>query len=163
MKKYNLLLACLLFMITSCTHSPEKALNTIINKSSADEDVTLILENYKDIDSIKIHTLENLAHMSKGYDFYLNDLKTKKSILVKYIVNKETFNQVTDSVFTYFEDNKITYRKIIGEIDAMNRINKKYNGNTSSSNEKRKELELKFASRDWKSFNAYTLKLFKFE
>jgi hypothetical protein len=160
MNKYIILFVFLLFIVVSCTHSPEKALNSVITKSSAEEDISLIENNYKQIDSTKIRTLNNLLNISKGYEAYTNDLKSKKSILSKFVVDKKTFDLVSDSVFNYFKTNKITYKKLLGELDAMNRINNKYSKLTSISSEKRKSLEVKFACRNWFSFNQFTLELF---
>lgn len=165
MKAIKHLLSFLIISLIAiaCNHSPESALNTVININSAEEDIRVITDNCTKDDSIKVRSLNNILRLTKGYDFYLNDLKNKKSILAKYIVDKETFNNVSDSIFDYFNENKITYKKLLGEIDAINRINNKYSTTKSPSANKRKEYELKYSSRNWNAFNNYTLHLFKIQ
>jgi len=160
MKKNIYHIVILALFITSCTHSPEKALNKVINKSSAESDIALIEKNSEGMDSIKIRTLNNLMHLSKGYEAYQNDLKSKNSILLKYLVNQDTFEKVNDSIFNYFDNNNITYRKLLGEIEAINRINAKYAKIATPSADKLKGYEIKFASKNWSAFNTYTMRMF---
>lgn len=110
------LLLPLSVIVLSCDATRDQ----IIIKDNVELSVVKIKEN-SDLDSTKIDLLDNLVALAKGRDEYINmRLKDdKEKSLKKYIVSKEKFDENVDNLFSYFLANKISYNKLLTEVDTL--------------------------------------------
>jgi hypothetical protein len=111
------------------------------------------------MDSAKINALDNIGNIAKGYDFYLQSLQANRKVLVPYLIGKQRFENVSDSLFDFFNNNQVTYKMILNAISKLEKFNKMYN-QLNAENEKIKADSIHINCKNWSQFNNISLKMF---
>lgn len=111
------------FIFTSCS-SPK---NKVINRSSIQEDVEKLKKSLRKetADSNTIQTLDQLVSYSKDLDFFKKKIKEQIKgdlDLDKYLVDEETFKEMSDKLFKAFEEKKYTYKQLFKEVESINAL-----------------------------------------